>query len=305
MKKKLVSVMLAGAMALCLAGCGGGSSTGSSDSSSSSSGSSFGDLLNNAISSAVDEAVGEINSEIQDVSDQIGDAVGDVNDGLAQIGSQAKSEGVMTYAEYAAADLDTYVTIETYVQAHQSWWDGKITVYTQDADGAYFLYELPCTEEEAAKLVPGTKIGVQGYKSEWSGEVEITDSSFEFIEDGDTFVASPVDLTDLLASDELINYQNQLFCANGLTVVARDSGNAVDYKWDNSGSHDENSDLYFNVQDAAGNVYTFTVESYLTGNDTDVYAAVEGLNVGDVVDVEGFLYWYEGVNPHITGIGVR
>ena len=26
--------------------------------------------------------------------------------------------------------------------------------------------------------------------------------------------------------------------------------------------------------------------------------------VGKTVDLEGFLYWYEGPNPHITGIGI-
>ena len=36
----------------------------------------------------------------------------------------------------------------------------------------------------------------------------------------------------------------------------------------------------------------------------DVYTTVGALNVGDVVNVEGFLYWYEGVNPHITSITV-
>ena len=34
---------------------------------------------------------------------------------------EAKSEGVMTYAEYAAAELDAEVVIECYVQATQSW----------------------------------------------------------------------------------------------------------------------------------------------------------------------------------------
>ena len=52
----------------------------------------------------------------------------------------------------------------------------------------------------------------------------------------------------------------------------------------------------------SGATYTFTVESYLCGQDTDVYKAVEALNVGDVVDLEGFLYWYEGANPHITAV---
>ena len=54
-----------------------------------------------------------------------------------------------------------------------------------------------------------------------------------------------------------------------------------------------------------GQTYTFTVESYLCGNDTDVYKAVESLKVGDTIDLEGFLYWYNGANPHITGVTVK
>ena len=78
----------------------------------------------------------------------------------------ASADGeVMSYAEYAAAELDTAVVVETYVQAHQAWWDGKVTVYTQDEDGAYFLYNMACSEEDAEKLVPGAKIKVTGYKS--------------------------------------------------------------------------------------------------------------------------------------------
>jgi hypothetical protein len=47
------------------------------------------------------------------------------------------------------------------------------------------------------------------------------------------------------------------------------------------------------------------VESYLCDKDSDVYKAVEELQVGDVVDLEGFLYWYEGPNPHITSVTVE
>ena len=63
-----------------------------------------------------------------------------------------KSEGVMTYAEYVAAALDTEVVIEAYVQAKQSWWEDKATVYAQDKDGAYFLYNMACSEADYAKL---------------------------------------------------------------------------------------------------------------------------------------------------------
>ena len=54
-----------------------------------------------------------------------------------------------------------------------------------------------------------------------------------------------------------------------------------------------------------GQTYDFCVEFYLRGQDTDVYKAVEALNVGDTIDVEGFLYWYEGANPHVTSVTVK
>ena len=96
--------------------------------------------------------------------------------------AEEKCEGVMTYQEYMDADLDSEVTVETYVQAKQSWWEDKATVYTQDKDGAYFVYNMACSEEDYDKLVPGTKIKVTGYKAEWSGEVEITDATFEIVD---------------------------------------------------------------------------------------------------------------------------
>ena len=215
--------------------------------------------------------------------------------------ADAKSEGVMTYAEYAAADVDTQVVVETYVQAKQSWWDNKGTFYTQDKDGAYFLYNMPCSQEDYDKLTPGTKIKVTGYKAEWSGEFEIIDATFE-IEEG-SYVAKAEDVTSLLGKDELIDKQNMFVAFKGMTVeAADDSGAAFLYSWDGSGQ--DGDDLYFNVS-IDGQTYTFTVESYLCDNTTDVYNAVKGLNVGDTVDMEGFLYWYEGVNPHITSVTVK
>ena len=216
----------------------------------------------------------------------------------------AKSEGVMTFADYSAAAVNDPVVIETYVQAHQSWWNNTVTVYSQDNNGAYFLYNMACSEADAAKLVPGTKIKVTGYKSEWSGEVEVIDATFEFV-DGKNFIAEAYDVTSILGDEtSLLLHQNEFVTFKGLEVVAREDGSAFQYNWDGSGSHDANSDLYFNVTDGT-NTYTFTVESYLCDNTTDVYKAVEGLKVGDKLDMEGFLYWYNGVNPHITSVVVK
>lgn len=217
-------------------------------------------------------------------------------------GADEKSEGVMTYAEYMDAALDSEVVIETYVQAKQSWWEDKATLYTQDKDGAYFIYNAVCSEADYEKLTPGTKIKVTGYKTEWSGEVEVAEGASIEIEDGN-YIAPVTDVTDLLGKDELISHQNKFVSFKGMTVeAADDSGAAFLYNWDGSG--EDGNDLYFNVS-KDGQTYTFTVESYLCDNSTEVYQTVKGLNVGDTVDMEGYLYWYEGVNPHITSVTVK
>ena len=210
----------------------------------------------------------------------------------------AMAEGVMTHADYIAAEIDAEVVVETYVQAKQSWWDNKATVYCQSEDGAYFLYEMACPEEDYAKLVPGTKIRVTGYKGEWAGEVEIVDATFEILEG--SYIAEPADMTTLLGTDELIAHQNEFVSFKGLTIEAYDeNGAAFAYK----NEAEKTDDLYFKAS-YNGTTYDFCVECYLCGSDTDVYKAVEALNVGDVVDLEGFLYWYEGANPHVTALTV-
>ncbi len=225
--------------------------------------------------------------------------------GCAKEDINKKSEGVMTYAQYDAAALESKVTIEAYVQAKQSWWEqdgqGKATLYTQDGEGAYFIYELPCTKAQYDSMTIGTKIKVTGTKTAWSGEVEIVDATFEILEGN--YVATAKDVTSLLASEDLIKSQNMFVSFKGMTVEASKDADGNDvaflYKWNGSGQ--DGDDLYFNVS-VDGKTYTFTVESYLCDKNSDVYAAVKALKIGDKIDMEGFLYWYEGVNPHITSV---
>lgn len=237
------------------------------------------------------------NTETDGDSDNVETPVAD----NAETPADGETAAVMTHDEYVAAAVDTPVTVETYVQAKQSWWEDKATVYTQAEDGAYFLYNMACSEEDYEKLTVGTKIRVSGYKSEWSGEVEIIDATFEII-DGN-YVAEPLDVTSLLGSDDLINHQNELVAFKGMTVEASQDadGNDVAFLYNDDGSGQDGSDLYFKVS-LNGTTYTFTVESYLCDNTTEVYSAVKNLSIGDKIDLEGFLYWYNGVNPHITSV---
>lgn len=273
--KKPLAMLLALTMTFAMAGCAGGSSTESAD------------------NSASEETAGaEENTDAEETADASEEA--------------DTSADVMSYDEYMAADMDSQVTVQAYVQAKQSWYEDKATVYAQDKDGGYFFYDMACPEDEYDLLTPGTKIQVTGYKSEWSGEVEIMDGTFEIIDDGDTFVADPLDVTEMLGTDDLINYQNQFVSFKGMTVEAAgqdENGNDVPFLYNYDGSGTEGDDLYFNAS-YNGQTYTFTIESYLCDSSTEVYSAVKSLQIGQTIDMEGFLYWYEGVNPHITSVTV-
>ena len=204
-----------------------------------------------------------------------------------EVTAPVEAEGdVMSHADYMAAELDSPVCIETYVQAHQSWWDNKLTVYAQSEDGAYFIYNMECSEEDAAKLVPGTKIRVNGYKTEWSGEVEIAEgATFEILEG--SYIAEPQDITGGLGAQNLIDWQNAKISVSGLTVVAaNDEGAAFLYNWDGSGAAGNNNDLYFNVSD--GTSAMVTLEKSLT--EVKKQGEIEGLCVDPKTDEMLVLY---------------
>ena len=275
--KKLLSMLLVLSMAAAMTGCAGGSTSGTAPETEAPAES----------TEAADESAAE--DEAQD----------------AETADTEDVAEVMSYDEYMAADLDSQVTIEAYVQAKQSWWENQATVYAQDENGAYFLYNMACSEEDYELLTQGTKIRVTGYKTEWSGEVEIIDASFQIVE-GDTFIAPALDVTEMLGTDDLINYQNQFVQFNGLTVEAAgqdEDGNDVAFLYSYDGSGSEGDDLYFNAS-YNGETSTFTIESYLCDSTTEVYSAVKALEIGQTVNMEGFLYWYEGVNPHITSVSI-
>ncbi len=216
-----------------------------------------------------------------------------------------KSEGVMTYAEFMDAPVDTEVTIEAYVQACQAYSEeyGNTSLYLQDEDGGYFVYRIPCTADDMLTMPKGQKIRITGYKKEWSGEIEIDgeEATFEVLKG--SYNPPAYDVTDLFGTDRLIDYMNQYVAITDAVVKeSGDEGAAFLYSWNGSG--EDGDDLYFNVE-VNGNVYAFTVESTLCGPGSDVYETVKTLKVGDTVDLEGFLYWYNEAQPHITSVTVK
>ena len=311
MKKKVV-MLLVSAMVIGLAGCGA-SESGSGKTATSGTVSS-GTAASGAAASASSVSVtsGTASSSTASsapAASSAAEAPAAVSGAETVSGAESAESGAeavfpaepMTYAQYQAAAVNDPVTVETYVQAKQSWYEDKASVYAQSRDGAYFLYDMACSEDDYDKLTVGQKIRVSGYKAEFSGEVEIQDATFE-IEDG-SYVAPVTDVTDQLGKDSLQDYMNQYVSFKGMTIEAsKDAdGKEVPFLYNYDGSGTEGDDLYFNAS-RDGKTYTFTIESYLTDKDSDVYKAVKNLKIGDTVDMEGFLYWYEGANPHITSI---
>lgn len=223
--------------------------------------------------------------------------------------NNVEESNALTHAEYIATEKDATVTIEAYIQGKQSWWDnegvGVASFYLQDQDGGYFVYNLPCTEEDyEKKLTIGTKIQVTGKKGEFAGEIEIdgsasgAEATYKVL-NAKKFIANPKDLTDQLGKD-MLAFQNMTVTFKNLTVLAQEDGtSAFYYKWDNSGK--DGDDLYIIFSDGT-NKLSAVVESYLCDKDSDVYKAIKGLTVGDTVTIEAFLYWYNGAQPHITKV---
>ena len=119
--KKCTAVLATAALMLSLAACGGTDAGNTAPD------------ANPVVDSAADNNAAATDTNVTD--NNANDQNGATDDSM---------EGVITYAEYAAADVDTEVTVITYVQDKQGWWEndgvGNATFYTQDHDGGYFLY---------------------------------------------------------------------------------------------------------------------------------------------------------------------
>ena len=100
-------------------------------------------------------------------------------------------------------------------------------------------------------------------------------------------------IADLQSLDSLVDLSAG---AAQVGFHAEGVGVAIEFK-----NGEPGDDIYVTVS-KDGAEYSFCVERYLTGPETEVYAAVSALQAGDVVDVTGFVYWYNGVNTHITAV---
>ena len=209
--------------------------------------------------------------------------------------TEAPSSDVMSHDEYIAAGAGETVIIEAYVQgatAYSSQYENA-SFFLEDKDGGYYVYRAKLTAGEFDALTPGTKVRVEGVKAVYQGEIEITNAKITVITGADRYVADPRDLTSILSNEtELIKYQNTLAIFKGLTIEN------IEYKNGTPGG-----DIFVTVRQGDA-TYGFFVESEITAPDSEVYRMIGELQVGDSVDITGFVYWYNSINTNITDITV-
>lgn len=209
------------------------------------------------------------------------------------------------YAEFAAAQVGEVVTIESYILAKTAKNDwGNVNLYLQDDNAAYYVYRMNVTDAQYDELVVGKRIKITGEKASWKDEIEFASGTATFeMMSGDSYQPAALNVTaDFGSVEELIKHQNYFVAFKGLTIAADDQGRAWTFGW--NGASEEGDDIYFYVE-LNGVKYQWLIESDLCGANSEVYTAAKQLKVGDTVDLEGFLYWYNGPQPHITKITVK
>ncbi len=245
-----------------------------------------------------DEDITELRSALPDCwitfdgGDAYSDGYGDTD------GADLTEYETISYEEFIAAEAGSVVTIDTYVQLREEYDAdmGSVSLYAQDADGAYHVYYIYCTQEEYERMTPGTRVIIRGNRDEWGGEAQINGAQVEIM--SGSYTPEPVDVTSFLGTDALKEYQNFLVTVKGATI--EDATGAGDAYF----AYDDGENLLFYAS-VGGESYTFEVSSRYCYDRPEVYSAVEGMNVGDTVDITGYLCWYDGANPTVTGITVR
>ena len=231
--------------------------------------------------------------------------------GLAACGQKNNNNSAgptaMTYEEYMAAADEAKVVIEGYVQvyAYSAQYNNVNMFIMDEKGGAYYAYRADCSQEQAKQLAEGIHVRVSGNKGNFKGEIELQEHcTFEILSGNKIFPAADI-------SSSLNNYKalegmmNQKVGVNGLVVENIYDGDGKEasflYNWDGSGQAGANNDVYFNAS-YNGVSYNFVVESDEFKEGTDTYTSATRLNVGDVIDIEAFLYWYNGPNMHVSKI---
>jgi len=184
--------------------------------------------------------------------------------------------------------IEHVVIDETYVQSKSRDVEGTVQLFTQNGDSAYLVKTTSLSESQFDELAVGAKISVSGVKINGASNNVVGDAVIGVLDSSSNsdYIAEPVDVTELLAandSDALIHYYNKLVSLKGLSVTraAQDKNGMLN--------------IQFKIGENNEAKYDFNVDPALVSNDSDTYLTALALSLGEVADVECFLY-HDGVN---------
>ncbi|MBO5711914.1 MAG: hypothetical protein J6R47_03660 [Acholeplasmatales bacterium] len=220
------------------------------------------------------------------------------------------------YETFMSTEDGEEVEVYGFIISRTTFWNGtNINLAGSQAGEGYYVYEYGCTQEKYYQLPvdlenPGY-VRVTGTKASYAGMQEIVDATVEVVETDKVY--SPLKLEDFAAINEKVmssvfygDFEVVQFTTTDSNVTVAENG-AYGYKGDNP-----TDDLYFDVKDANGNILKCCIETYLDydsigGVDykTNLYNTILGLQIGDKVSLQGFMYWWNGANPHIIQVSVK
>lgn len=211
----------------------------------------------------------------------------------------------LTYNEFLATNFGEQVVVAGYVQAKMSYiaeetGDGNTSMFIKDqtSDNAYFLYNVRLTQAVYDSITEGTPIKVTGTKQVFSNEVEIANGTIEVLS-ASPVIAQPLDITTIFASSAS-DYINRKIQLSGFVVETWEDGAIFRYGYNGTGSA---GDAIFFRASQGGVTYTFAVNPYLVGGaESTVYTAVQGLQQGQSITIQGYMYFYETPMVQVTSI---
>jgi len=221
-----------------------------------------------------------------------------------------KSVDPVTHDGFMRAKAGADIIVEGYLQA----WtydtqNGYAGLFIMNDEGSFYAYKARCDDLTSAGFTEGAGIRITGKKAYRDGFHMIDEGAAVELIDGNMIypaVEIGEEITDISAMTKL---QGARVAVKRATVVAPDTladgkDAAFLYGPDGSGLAGSNSDLYIYLQPAGMEdaYFTFKVESDEIAEGSGTYTAATELSIGDVIDIEGFMYWDHGPQIHIHSI---
>ena len=191
-----------------------------------------------------------------------------------------------SFAEYVAAQDDDTVVCKGVITAMLSKAKGNSSnsIYFQDSDGGYYVYNLAEDPYTELGLKEGMTIRATGIRDTYSGTYEIINTTIEILDDTINMPA-PVDFTEIYTNAEvltdaaLVGPQSMLVTVKGVEITSQEASNGY-YR--------------FKLADKESYVRISSSSCPIVKDDQAIMIANHTNHTGYLADVTGLICVYNG-----------